>query len=108
MTLRSSVQLVAVFSAGNSGVADLLRSLGANVVTGALGDLSSFTSGSPTPDLVVLDVREMNRLPEGVAALKRRYPEASVVLVCSTLEPSLILEAMRAGISECFTEPLTA
>jgi pilus assembly protein CpaE len=108
MTLRSSVQLVAVFSVGNSGVADLLRSLGANVVTGAMGDLSSFNAGSHAPELVVLDVREMNRLPEGVAVLKRRYPDASMVLVCAALEPALILDAMRAGISECVTEPLTA
>jgi pilus assembly protein CpaE len=109
MTLRSSIQLVVVFSTGHSSVTELLRSLGANVVTAAIADMSSFTAGGHTPpELIVLDVRELNRLPEGTAALKRRYPDASIVLVCSSLEPSLILEAMRAGISECVTEPLTA
>lgn len=57
---------------------------------------------------VVLDVRGSGRVPPGVANLRKQSPETGVVLLCRTLESSLMLEAMRAGVMECVAEPLSA
>ena len=41
-------------------------------------------------------------------ALKRQHPTTPVLLVTSSLEPAIVLEAMRAGVNECVAEPLQA
>ena len=61
------------------------------------------------PDVVVVDVRGGQALPPAVAALKRQHPDdARSLLVASSLDPALMLEAMRAGVNECVAEPLHA
>jgi pilus assembly protein CpaE len=47
-------------------------------------------------------------VPAAVAAFCRRHPSAGVALILSTLDPKLMLEAMRAGVTECVAEPITA
>jgi pilus assembly protein CpaE len=42
-----------------------------------------------------------------VAPLKRQHPLTGVVIVASSLDPVLMLEAMRAGVNEFVTEPVT-
>ncbi len=63
-------------------------------------------SGLPSTDIFVLDVRGQARVPQALAALKRQHPRTPVFLVVSRLEPMFMLEAMRAGASECLVEPL--
>jgi pilus assembly protein CpaE len=58
-------------------------------------------------DIVVLDVRERAAVPPSVALLKRQHPLVGVVIVAPTLDPKLMLDAMRAGVTEFVTEPLT-
>jgi len=60
------------------------------------------------PDVVVIDLRGGQAMPAAVAALKRQHPTTPVLLVTSTLEPAVVLEAMRAGVNECVAEPLQA
>ena len=60
------------------------------------------------PDVVVVDLRGGQALPAAVATLKRQHPTTPVLLVTSTLEPAIVLEAMRAGVNECVAEPLQA
>ncbi len=79
---------------------ETLRALGLHVVRGTL---ESFLL-KPT-EVVILDVREKG-LPAGVAALKRQHPQVGIVIVASVLDPALLLEAMRAGVSEVLPEPL--
>jgi pilus assembly protein CpaE len=45
-------------------------------------------------------------VPSGLAALKRQHPRTSVMVVASELTPPLMLDAMRAGVTECVAEPL--
>ena len=47
-------------------------------------------------------------LPPIVAALRRQHPTTGVIIVAATLEPALMLEAMRAGVTELVTAPLAA
>jgi pilus assembly protein CpaE len=58
------------------------------------------------PDVVVVDVRGGQPLPPAIAALKRQHPTTPVLLVTSSLDPAVVLDAMRAGVNECLAEPL--
>jgi pilus assembly protein CpaE len=63
--------------------------------------------GGAQPDVVVIDIREPAGIPPAVAVLKRHHPATGVLLVAAKLDPALMLEAMRAGVNEFVTEPLT-
>jgi pilus assembly protein CpaE len=60
------------------------------------------------PDVVLVDVRGAQALPQALAGLKRQHPGTPVVLITSSLDPALVLEAMRAGVNEVVAEPLSA
>ena len=62
----------------------------------------------PVPgDVFVIDARTLEHLPAFVASLARDAADAGFILVCSKLDPTLMLEAMRTGIRECVAEPLS-
>jgi pilus assembly protein CpaE len=63
---------------------------------------------APQPSLVMVDMRDRAALPPAVAMLRRQHPATGVVIVAAALEPSLMLDAMRAGVTEFVTVPLTA
>jgi pilus assembly protein CpaE len=58
-------------------------------------------------DVVVIDLRDRPAVPPAVSLLKRHHPSIGVVLVASSLDPGMMLEAMRAGVTEFVTEPIT-
>jgi pilus assembly protein CpaE len=60
------------------------------------------------PDVLIVDLRGGQSLPPAIATLKRQHPTTPVLLVCSTLDPAVVLDAMRAGVNECVAEPLQA
>lgn len=64
--------------------------------------------GAMQPDVLILDVREKDAVPASVGMLRRQHPGTGVVIVAASLEPALMLEAMRAGVTEFLTVPLTA
>ena len=64
--------------------------------------------GAHAPTAIIADVRGLSQLPPALLAARKDHPSASVILVASTLDPRLMLEAMRAGVSECVQEPITA
>lgn len=57
------------------------------------------------PQVVVADVRERPALLETLDGVKRRHPDTSLIIV-ARLDAELMLKAMRAGITECVTEPI--
>ena len=59
------------------------------------------------PHAIILDLREQSALPAALAAIKRHHPSTGVVIVASRLDPTLMLDAMRAGVTEWIVEPLT-
>ena len=59
------------------------------------------------PDVVILDIRGEIALPAAVSLLKRQYPDAGIVMVASSLDSTLLLEGMRAGVGEVVTDPVT-
>jgi pilus assembly protein CpaE len=70
-------------------------------------ELSAVERQVRAPDVLVIDVRGQATLPSAITSLKRRFPTMGVVIVASELNPALMLEAMRAGVSEFVTEPLS-
>jgi pilus assembly protein CpaE len=56
------------------------------------------------PDVVVLDLRSKSEIPPVLGSLKRQHPDTGLIIVASSLDPALMLEAMRAGVTECITE----
>jgi pilus assembly protein CpaE len=70
--------------------------------------LSTFAQpGAAQPDVLIVDLRAQDGMPPAIAALKRTHPTTGVLLVATKLDPSLMLEAMRAGVNEFVTEPLS-
>jgi pilus assembly protein CpaE len=63
-------------------------------------------AGGVQPNVLVVDLRGQEGIPPAIAALKRNHPATGVLLVAAKLDPSLMLEAMRAGVNEFVTEPL--
>jgi pilus assembly protein CpaE len=64
--------------------------------------------GASVPVALVVDVRDQQQLPHGLASFRKQHPGTGIVLVVSSLDPRLMLEAMRAGVTECVQEPVTS
>jgi pilus assembly protein CpaE len=90
-------------------VEELLHACGVRTTLASEEDLAALTASSGAlPDVIVLDLRERTSVPAAVAPLKRQRPLTAVLIVASELNPALMLEAMRAGVNEFVTEPMTA
>lgn len=88
---------------------DMLRGAGAQVAEGPASQLKALAEpGAKQPDVLVLDVRGDGQLPTGVAALKRQHPATAVLIVAPSVDPALLLEAMRSGVNEVVGAPLNA
>lgn len=71
----------------------------------ALNDMAG--PGAKQPAVLVVDLREDGQIPSALPVLKRQHPSTGVLLVASQLDPALLLEAMRSGVNEFVTAPLT-
>lgn len=92
----------------NRQLEELLHAGGSRTTPYPLEGLSGLaTQTSLSAEAVVLDLRERTGVPPAVALLKRHHPQIGVVIVGSSLDPVLMLEVMRAGVTEFLTEPLT-
>jgi pilus assembly protein CpaE len=75
---------------------------------GTEGDLVQLSQpNAAQPHAIILDLREQSALPGALVAVKRHHPNTGVVIVASKLDPTLMLEAMRAGVTEWIVDPLT-
>jgi pilus assembly protein CpaE len=99
---------VYLVGAVNRQLEELLHASGSRTTLCALDGLTGLATQSALPaEVVVIDVRERSAVPAGVALLKRQHPLLGIVIVASSLDPVLMLEAMRAGVTEFVTEPVT-
>ena len=71
----------------------------------ALNDMAS--AGAKQPAVLIVDLREDSEIPSALAQLKRQHPTTGVLVVSANLDPTLMLEAMRAGVNEFVTAPVT-
>lgn len=88
---------------------ELIRSSTTRVESATLAHLQRLLqSNTKQPHAVVLDLREQPQIPPSLPVLRKQHPTTGVVIVGSRLEPALMLEAMRAGVTEFVAEPLKA
>jgi pilus assembly protein CpaE len=84
----------------------LLRAAGMHVTTLRPAGLTLLTGpAARQPDALVVDLRGGSAVPAALAALTRQHPGTGVVLIASSLDPSLLVDAMRAGVNEVVAEP---
>jgi len=87
---------------------DLLRSCGAQVVAIEVDGLKALSE--PTvqqPDVIVVDARDRSAMPGELAVIKRQHQATRILVVLPRLDGALVVDAMRAGASECVAEPIT-
>jgi pilus assembly protein CpaE len=86
----------------------LVRDTGMRCAIVAREALSTLAQpGTTQPDVLIVDLRGQDGIPPALAILKRHHPATGVLLVATALDPALMLEAMRAGVNECVTEPVS-
>ena len=93
--------------ASDVALAEMLRTCGMRVTsagTPALAELAR--TGSRAPEMLVVDHRGGGPLPEMLAAIRRQHPLMGILVVLATLDGARVLEAMRAGVSECLPHPV--
>jgi len=96
-----------IVGARDSRIEELLRGTDHVSSTTWISDLNSLVQGEGAqPDIVLIDVRGQHRLPSTLPLLKRKHPSINVIVIASTIDAALMLEAMRAGVNECIAEPL--
>jgi pilus assembly protein CpaE len=86
---------------------ELLTEAGMRPKSVDLAALGTLGLDQNLPDIVVLDTRATGNIPPALSTLKRLRPTLPIVIVISALEPALMLDAMRAGVSEVLAEPLS-
>jgi pilus assembly protein CpaE len=72
-----------------------------------IAELAGIDRTGKPPDVLLVDLRGRTTLPSDLANIKRRHPRMGVVIVASQMDPAMMLEAMRAGVSEFVTDPVT-
>jgi pilus assembly protein CpaE len=95
---------VAVVSS-DTRLEETLRSAGFKTARLDKHGLASATATSAAA--LIVDVRGTSQLPAGLTSFRKQNPNTGVVVVTSTLDPQLMLEAMRVGVNECVQEPVT-
>jgi len=99
---------IAIIGSKDRQIEDFVRAAGMKTMTLQTDELTSPVRPlTTTPDVIVVDVRTDRRLLSSISSIKRRYPSMGVAIVVPSLDPELMLEAMRAGVTECVSEPLT-
>ena len=86
---------------------ELVRTSGRISSVTWLSDASSLLDDKASqPDVLLLDIRRTGVVPAELAALKHQHPSTNVILLAAALDPALMLEGMRAGVTEYIAQPL--
>ena len=97
---------IAVVGPGDRQIEQLLRGRGLTVVSWMERDLATRAQqASLAAHYVMIDLRDQPRMPSALETFCRQHPLVPVVVLVSSLDPALILEAMRAGVKECLQFP---
>jgi pilus assembly protein CpaE len=82
----------------------VLRACGMKAPSAAGTELAALAQpNAKQPDVLVLDLRDQTHLPAALPILKRHHPTTGVIIVTVKMDPALLLEAMRIGVTEVVT-----
>jgi pilus assembly protein CpaE len=99
---------IALIGSTDRQLEEVLRAVGMKGPSLAGSELAALAQpAARQPDVLVIDIREQSHLPAALPLLKRQHPTTGVVIVASRLDPALLLEAMRSGVNEFVTDPVT-
>lgn len=85
-----------------------LGACGLRATRGSAAELTALAHPSAhPPEVVVVDTRGARALPPSMAAVKRQHPATGFLVVAAESDPTVLLEAMRAGATEFLHEPIT-
>ena len=85
-----------------------LTACGMRTARGNAAELTALAhQAAPQPHVVVVDTRGARAIPASMAAVKRQHPATGFLVVASESDPTVLLEAMRAGATEFLHEPIT-
>ncbi|HJZ77047.1 MAG TPA: AAA family ATPase [Vicinamibacterales bacterium] len=91
------------------GLEQLLSGCGMRTTRGSAAELTALAHPSAQqPHVIVVDTRGARRIPPSMAAVRRQHPATGVLVVAAESDPTILLEAMRAGANEFLHEPITA
>ena len=86
----------------------LLSACGMRTTRGSAAELAALVHpAAQQPHVVVVDTRGARAIPPSMAAVKRQHPAIGFLVVASESDPTVLLEAMRAGANEFLHEPIT-
>jgi pilus assembly protein CpaE len=100
------VNQVAVLSSDDVLV-EMVRATGIKTTRIDAIDFAKYSRSGDAPAAVMIDVRDDQQFPIGLTEFSRQHPKTGVIVVMASLEPRLMLEAMRVGVKECLANPLT-
>jgi pilus assembly protein CpaE len=99
---------VSVLVGSDKRLPDMVRACGAHTTTIDVADVKVFAAAATRqPDVLVVDVRDGSTMPAELVEIKRHHPSTGILVVLPRLDGALLLQAMRAGASECVAEPIT-
>ncbi len=99
---------LALVGPGDRQVEQLLRGRGLTVVSWTEGDLAARAQQAAlAAQYVMIDLRDQAQIPSSLEIFRRQHPSVPVLLLVSSLDPAVMLEAMRAGVKECLQFPFT-
>ena len=99
---------VSLLSTSDPQLEHMLRACGAVVTTIDIDALTALAGAAARqPDAVVVDLRDRGTIPAAVSAIRRQHASTGLLMVLPRLDPTLMLDAMRAGVNECVADPLT-
>lgn len=99
---------VTIVGTRDTAVEESVRATGLQPSITWVADLAELAgAGAKQPNVILVDLRGEQHVPPVLSLLKRRHPSTGVVILASTLDPGLMLEAMRAGVTECITDPIS-
>jgi pilus assembly protein CpaE len=100
---------IAVVEPVERQLSEFMRAAGINVDAYVpIHEVPSAELVATPPAVLVVDLRGEQSIPLVVTELRRRYPRLGIVIIAAAMDPQLMLEAIRAGVSEFVPEPLAA
>jgi pilus assembly protein CpaE len=99
---------VAIVESAAGELGALARGAGLNATSvDAVSGLASIARNGTAPEVLVIDLRGGSGIPADLVTFKRRFARTGVVVVVPHLDPAMMLEAMRAGVTEVVPEPVS-
>jgi pilus assembly protein CpaE len=96
---------VTIVGSHDTLIEDRVRAAGMQLTSIKANDLQALAQPSAAPpDILILDLRADPQIPRALTLVKRQCPDTGLLIVASSLDPALMLDAMRAGVTECVTD----